>query len=70
MTTNVHEIFCSFIWQGDYYYSDILFSLFVRNNHHVVPDTKLPETLDLKVKVILLAAKWYHFENTKVLNCN
>ena len=30
LTTNFHQIYCSFIWQEDYYYADILFRLFVK----------------------------------------
>ena len=49
---NFHQIFCSFIWLEDNYYSDILFPLFVRNNHQVLRNIKLPVALGLKEKVI------------------
>ena len=40
------------MWQEDYYYSDILFPLFVRDNHQALQNIKLPVALDLKAKVI------------------
>ena len=50
---NFHHIFSRFLWQGDYYYySDILFLLFLRNNHQFLPNIKLPVALNLIKKVI------------------
>ena len=40
------------MWQEDYYYSHILFPLFVRDNHQALQNIKLPVALDLKAKVI------------------
>ena len=56
--TNFHQILCSCIWQEDYYYSGILFSLFVRNNHQVLGNIKLQVALGLKLKVIFFNPKW------------
>ena len=44
--------FLQFHLLEDNYYSDILFPLFVRNNHQVLRNIKLPVALGLKEKVI------------------
>ena len=65
---NFHHIFSRFLWQGDYYYySDILFLLFLRNNHQFLPNIKLPVALNLIKKVIFFCVKMVAFSNCRVL---